>query len=67
MKERYWFCNAPVSLREPRHAAALLHFATRYAAQQPVHLEVRPPSRQPATPDELHHMENLHQVTPLED
>ena len=61
-QERYWFCNAPASLRDPRNAAALLHFAMRYAAKEPVALHVAVPEDKPTTAEELQHMENLHQV-----
>jgi len=62
IQERYTFCNAPVRVREPKHAAVLLHFATIYASKQPVELQVTAPAATPETPDQLHHMENLHQV-----
>ena len=56
------FCNAPVRVKEPKHAAVLLHFATTYASKQPVELQVRAPDGVPETPEQLHHMENLHQA-----
>lgn len=62
MQEKYWFCMAPVNLREPRQSAALLHFASRYAARLPVTLEIAVPTELPRTPDELQKLEQLHQV-----
>ena len=56
---------APVNLRDPRMASALLQFATRYAAKQVVHLGIRDREGLPGTPDELQHMEVTHQVLVL--
>ena len=54
---------APVKLKDPRQAAALLHFATRFAQKLPVELDVNVPESQPRTPDELSFFEGLHQVS----
>lgn len=63
-QERLSFCMAPVSLRDPRLASALLQFATRYAAKQVVHLDVNERRAPPGSPDELQQMEITHQVCP---
>jgi hypothetical protein len=62
VQERFWFCMAPCNLRNPAGSAALLRFAERYAARQPVSAEVAFRARVPATSDELHDLEAAHQV-----
>ena len=62
MQERLSFCMAPVNLRDPRIAAAMLQFATRYADKQPVELRVDVQQSLPRTPQELQQMETVHQV-----
>ena len=61
-QERFWFCMAPANLRNPRIAAALLQFATRYAARQMVALDVAMPTSTPSSADGLMEMEATHQV-----
>ena len=53
---------APANMRDPRIAAALLHFATRYAARETVSLDMTHPTRAPKSPDGLMEMEASHQV-----
>lgn len=54
---------APANLRDARVAAALLQFATRYAAQQTVPFDVAIPGGVPGSPDKLMAMEATHQVS----
>ena len=61
-QERFWFCMAPCNLRSPVGAAALLRFAERYAARQPVPADVQFRDGVPRTSDELCDLEAAHQV-----
>lgn len=53
---------APTQIKDNRQAAALLHFAARYASGLPVTLDINVPNVVPATAEELRHMEATHQV-----
>ena len=53
---------APVNIRDPRMAAALLHFAARYAHGMPATLDIALPDLVPITSEELRHIEATHQV-----
>lgn len=54
---------APAQIRDSRQAAALLHFAARYANGMPVTLDINIPKVVPVTAEELRHMEATHQVS----
>lgn len=53
---------APANIRDPRMAAALLHFAARYAHGLPAGLDIALPNTPPSTAEELRHIEATHQV-----
>ncbi len=59
---RFDFCMAPAQMRDSRMAAALLHFASRYAHGMPAALELALPDQVPTTAEELRHIEATHQV-----
>lgn len=59
---RFDFCMAPANIRDPRMAAALLHFAARYAHGLPATLDIALPDTPPSTAEELRHVEATHQV-----
>jgi hypothetical protein len=66
LRDAYTFCVAPASASDLRVAAALLHFARRYAAGGPVPLEIPlDPARVPATPEEMRELETAHAVVDL--
>jgi hypothetical protein len=66
LRDAYAFCVAPASASNLRVAAALLHFARRYAAGGPVPLEIPlDPARVPATPEEMRELETAHAVVDL--
>jgi ATP-dependent RNA helicase SUPV3L1/SUV3 len=65
LRDTYTFCMAPASASDLRIAAALLHFARLHAAGQPCVLDVPPPVRAPASPDEMRLLESAHQVVML--
>ena len=56
---------APANIRDSRMAAALLHFAARYAHGLPATLDVALPQEPPKTAEELRHIEATHQVWQL--
>ena len=62
---RFDFCMAPAQIRDSRQAAALLHFAARYANGMPVTLDINIPRVMPITAEQLRHMEATHQVSLL--
>ena len=55
---------APANLRNPSIAAALLQFATRYAAKQPVAVDVAIPASVPNSAEGLMDTEATHQASP---
>ena len=59
---RYKFCLAPVNVRDPRQAAALLHFAVKYAKGLPVTLDIHIPTSPALTAEGLRELEAIHQV-----
>lgn len=61
-QERFWFCMAPANLRNPVSAAALLRFASKYAAKQAVPADVPWKDQVPQTSEELCELEAAHQV-----
>ena len=61
-QERFWFCMAPANLRSPSSAAALMHYAKKYAARQPVSADITFREKMPTTPEELCELEAAHQV-----
>ncbi|KAK9817863.1 hypothetical protein WJX72_003314 [[Myrmecia] bisecta] len=65
LEERYHLCNAPCNTRDPRSASAFLHFASQYALGVPVTLDIAEPKKAPASPEELRHMEAVHQIVSL--
>ncbi len=62
MQERFWFCMAPANLRSPASAAALMLYAKKYAARQPVSADISFREKMPTTPEELCELEAAHQV-----
>ena len=62
LRDMYNFCMAPASARDPRLAAALLHFAEKYGRGAPCALPISVPRRVPSCVDELKHLEAAHQV-----
>ena len=61
-QERFWFCMAPANLRSPASAAALMLYAKKYAARQPVSADISFREKMPTTPEELCELEAAHQV-----
>lgn len=62
LQERFWFCMSPCNLRNPVLAAALLRFAEKFAAKEPVQPSVPWKDAVPQTSDELCDLEAAHQV-----
>ncbi len=62
LKDRYDFCMAPANASDPRMAAALLQFATRYAANAMVDCLLAIPTKPPENVEELRHLEAAHQA-----
>jgi hypothetical protein len=65
LPDAYNFSCAPASATDPRLAAALLHFASKYAGGTPCTLDIHIPNAVPANIDELRHLESAHQVVAL--
>lgn len=65
LKEKYIFCMAPAATKDLRVAAALLHFARQYAAQQPCVLELDPGNAVPQTPEAMQELEAAYQIVAL--
>lgn len=61
-QERFWFCMAPANLRNPVSSAALMRFAKKYAAREPVGADVPFKEKTPMTSEELCELEAVHQV-----
>ena len=53
---------APANLRSPASAAALMLYAKKYAARQPVSADISFREKMPTTPEELCELEAAHQV-----
>ena len=53
---------APANLRSPASAAALMLYAKKYAARQPVSADISFREKMPITPEELCELEAAHQV-----
>ena len=62
LEDRYRFAMSPCNTRIPSAMAALLHFATAYAARTPVPLDMAVPERVPANSEELRRLEESYQV-----
>ena len=61
-QERFCLCMAPANLRSPASAAALMLYAKKYAARQPVSADITYREKMPTTPEELCELEAVHQV-----
>ena len=62
MQERYWFCIAPANLRNAVSSAALMRFAKKYVAREPVEADISFEEKIPATSEEMCELEAVHQV-----
>lgn len=65
MEDLYSFCMAPASTTDLRIAAAMLHFAKKYASRETCELEINPGTIPPSTVDAMRDFEAAHQVVTL--